>query len=358
MKIMHISDLHLCPLGHIPSSRTECFHQDVADEFNALFTKAEKEQANFIVVTGDLFHIKAPTAYSSRDLNYYTALFKSCKVPVLCIAGNHDLPKANYSLIEDSPYRNLMNSLSYDGGWCDLSLKIKSASADGISPPLLNQVIFVGIPYTCNREYLKTYSDLMLKKLTVSGYMEISSDNRFICLLTHVDAFPDAKSASFFKGMTFEELAELFPYANMIMNGHIHCSFAPFVTSQGIIISKPWSMGRVVKDYFNQENDLIKHVPNYSFIEINPVEGQWGVNVEYKEIPHKPFSQVFIPDLLKKDLEKNQKVLNFVESLKSGVFDKNSGYFNLSDPETFMNSLNLSTEIQDIIREYLTRGED
>jgi hypothetical protein len=90
-------------------------------------------------------------------------------------------------------------------------------------------------------------------------------------------------------------------------------------------------------------------------IDINPVGEEWGVNVVYKEIPHKPFSQIFIPDLLKKDLEKNLKVQNFVESLKSGVFDKNSGYFNLANPEALMNSMNLTVELQEVIREYLGR---
>ena len=95
MRFIHISDVHLGvepDTGKAWSKRRE---QDIWDSFAEVVLEAGRQQVDFLLISGDLFH-KQPLKRELREVNY---LFTQIpKVNVVLMAGNHDYlqPKSYY----------------------------------------------------------------------------------------------------------------------------------------------------------------------------------------------------------------------------------------------------------------------
>ena len=95
MKFMHISDVHL---GVEPDAGKEWSKkraQDIWDSFAETVLEAGRQQVDFLLISGDLFH-KQPLKRELKEVNY---LFEQIpKVKVILMAGNHDYiqPKSYY----------------------------------------------------------------------------------------------------------------------------------------------------------------------------------------------------------------------------------------------------------------------
>lgn len=95
MKFIHISDVHLGvePDAGKPWSKKR--KQDIWDSFAGIIAVAEREQPDFLFVTGDLFHGQP----LKKELKEVDTLFR--KIPntrVMLVVGNHDYlrPKSYY----------------------------------------------------------------------------------------------------------------------------------------------------------------------------------------------------------------------------------------------------------------------
>lgn len=95
MKFIHISDVHL---GIVPDAGKEWSKkraQDIWDSFAEVVLEAGRQQADFLFISGDLFH-KQPLKRELREVNY---LFEQIPdVKIVLVAGNHDYlqPKSYY----------------------------------------------------------------------------------------------------------------------------------------------------------------------------------------------------------------------------------------------------------------------
>lgn len=87
MKLMHIADTHL---GAIPDSQKPWSAKrarDISVTFSNLIAIAGKEQAQLLLIAGDMFH-RTPLKRELKDVNY---LFTTIpKTRIVIIAGNHD----------------------------------------------------------------------------------------------------------------------------------------------------------------------------------------------------------------------------------------------------------------------------
>ena len=359
-KLIHFTDLHLCPLNHIPASRTATYHEDTAEEIRNLFSCIKEEDPQACVFTGDLFHLKNQAAYSPKDLNYYHTLFsqypRNFTRDLCCIPGNHDLPKSSLDLLGDSPYTTLTVPLNEI--FKDLSFRYREWDlGDGWT------FLLFGIPYVqvdrLQGEIKDQFRDFCKNKLeALQRVLGVDPKKIITGLMLHVDAFPDASAVKFWKTLAFDEVCGMFPGIDLFFFGHIHYSFDPYVCDKWgkrQIICKPWSMARVIKDYFNQENDLIKHQPSYALVTIETVGDAWGVKIEYKEVPHKPFDQVFQKDSFSKQIQKSQEISGFIQSLKDGSNGNIKELFCKLKPEEILGAMTIEQEVMNIIQEYMQR---
>jgi hypothetical protein len=139
--------------------------------------------------------------------------------------------------------------------------------------------------------------------------------------------------------------------------GHIHASFAPWQDPvRNVTISKPWSIGRVIKDYFNQTEVLEKqHIPAYSVTEIEDTPDGLALNMYYKPIPGiKNGLDIFQLDSLQTQLEKSKEIQQFIQGLRQQISSKDDVFFT-ENPMAYLQKLNLQKEVFDIVTEYLNK---
>lgn len=341
MKICHFTDVHLSPLGHVPQSRTDSYHSDVATELFELKQALIREKPDFIVYTGDLFHLKNQSAYSPRDMNYYESLLKDFP-PFAAIPGNHDLPKSAYQNVKDSPYTTMCQMLPQT---------IRDISGKYADIPLMGdfrKIRIVGIPYVAAHSFREAVQNFLAGVNILDD-----SEPTMYGFLIHVDATPNKILVTLWDSFSYQELADIFPKNSILFMGHIHASFPPWRDPvRNVTISKPWSIGRVLKDYFNTCDILeTQHKPSYSVTEIKTVAEGTLINMYYREIPCKAGSEIFVKESLQTQLEKSKEIQDFITSLKNS--GTGSDIFFTSDPMTYLNGLNLQKEIFDTIQEYL-----
>ncbi|MFA5071284.1 MAG: metallophosphoesterase [Candidatus Pacearchaeota archaeon] len=350
-KIIHFTDLHLSPLNHIPQSRTKDYHEDVRQEIEIMKQTFKDEAADATCFSGDLFHLKNQAAYSPRDLNYYQRLFADFP-PMFCIPGNHDLPKSAVVNLPDSPYKTLTDLLP--GVFRNLSYPFY------VNIPLpfkkFTNMCVIGLPYL-NVPAMKEF----FKNFNPAGYGNATGDNLYV-FLVHVDATPQPMAIKLWESFTYQELTDLFPDNSILLMGHIHLSFPPFQNvAKNVITSKPWSVGRVIKDYFNQ-TDILEHlhIPSYSVITLDEDETGFKFGMNYKPFPNfKPSSEIFDLVSLQLQLEKSQEIQKKLMDLKQDVSEisKSSSFF-ISDPMVYLQGINLQKEVFDIIVEFLNKTKD
>ena len=109
---LHITDPHWNPLGKIPQSRTETYFEDESLEYQSLRAHLARHPGAPLLISGDLFNIKAQAQYSPESCNSYrerlSQLTQSSPQgnPIYTIPGNHDLPSSSLKEIQRSIYLN------------------------------------------------------------------------------------------------------------------------------------------------------------------------------------------------------------------------------------------------------------
>lgn len=95
MKFIHIADVHLGAKPDADKTWGAKRKQDIWDSFAEVIAVAEKEQPDFLFITGDLFHAQP----LKKELKEVNALFAGIpQTKVILLAGNHDYlrPKSYY----------------------------------------------------------------------------------------------------------------------------------------------------------------------------------------------------------------------------------------------------------------------
>jgi hypothetical protein len=341
---LHVTDTHFSPLNKAPQSRSASYNDDVAFELNAFNDILKKEKPDCILFSGDFFHLKSQDSYNPGDINYYSKFLTEWDLPIYACPGNHDLPKASYDLVEKTAYRNLTLTVPklFDLPW-------RSCQITKWETPV-GPVVITGIPYFPLAQLFDKLKELDEAITPVRG---------FKIVLLHTDALPNDLKVSFFQTCSWGDLQNLLPHAHLLCLGHIHMSFPIYsgmspLTGEPQFISKPWSFGRVVKDYFQNPEILEhQHKPSYADIKLYSEDGgPLQVEIEYKVIPHRPFSQIFNPESLKRELESSGKISQFIQSLRSehGSLDN---AFRVEDPQEYLRKSNIPDTVRALIEKYL-----
>lgn len=336
MKICHVTDTHFSPLSHIPESRSLDFVKHVTNKINAFIDQVHDNEVDYVIHTGDIFHLKTSSRYSPEDINYFSSLFSRLKTPVFSIPGNHDLQRSSFDNIEKSAYKTFVSATN----WYDISYQWVELDSDFGVP-----IRLYGFPYRP--------LDIFLEDLASVNEQNTERQSLNIALV-HCDAIPDLNGLNIlYKMVDYETLLSIGSNFHIFLQGHIHQSFPIYKnveTKQ--IISKPWSFMRAAKDYYVTTEILeFQHRPSWSMFTFG---SSGNVDVKYVEIPVEPFNVAFDGDGLKKQLQDNYKIKSFLESIKLST-ENGDNPFKIQSPEDVLKSMSIDREVLELINEYLGR---
>lgn len=351
----HITDLHFNPLGRIPQSRSETYHEDTSYEWKGFCHSLEENNVDSVLISGDLFNLKNQSLYSPSDMNYYRGLVGALPADVLTTPGNHDLPKSSLDLIAGTAYQNMVDgtknvtNLIFD-------TKHYPVVVPGVENGLLN-VFVTGIPYLPFEKF----------KDTLSKVNDMLADKKGIhIIMMHPDALPRDDLPMHFDTMSYAEILEAVPNGHVFCFGHIHASFPVYnrvnqKTGRAQMVSKPFSFARIVKDYFASADDIENlHRPMWSKITIyttasepGKITGTIGIDIEYQELPYVPFERAFIRDTLRQEIEKSGRVSGFISKLRQD-YGSVQNAFEVETPEEFLNRAKVPDRIRAVVDSYLS----
>lgn len=347
LRIAHFTDPHLCPLANKFASRTDDFHEQIDAKWQAMCDMFEQGEVDHVVLSGDLFHLKAQSNYLPRDTNRATAKLEAVGRPLSIIPGNHDLPKSSIDNYDQTTFKasiraakNVLDVSMSDNG----QLEFKNHYVkflDGRSSP----VVVTGLPYVSMSKFPET-----VEAFNMSGALD---PNAFNITMLHVDALPRKDALPLpFETYIWKDLVAMFPHSDVLCLGHIHQSFPMEVhqTTAGkqTIISKPWSFSRSVNDVYVRSEVLEnQHRPAFALfdIDVNTRQTQAG----YFEIPHAQFRDAFNPKTLSKEIKENEKIMGMVTTLKDLIMAHHTGGSMGESPLAVMNELAQKQQISEEI---------
>jgi len=116
VNIVTAADFHFC--DHSPSSRKDDYVETLFGKLEQIRVLCKKTESKFLLIPGDLFHIKTASKNSHRLVQRLMKKFEQfhsfdCR-PVL-IAGNHDLSFSNLESLEKQPLGVLLSSGCIEG---------------------------------------------------------------------------------------------------------------------------------------------------------------------------------------------------------------------------------------------------
>lgn len=355
-RFFHITDAHNSPLGRIPSSRTENYFKDTEREYQNLHIASVELKAQAVASSGDWFHLKSQALYHPESMSYTADKMEQFDIPFIHIPGNHDLPNSSYEEIKKSAYFSVMRMTS---NAIDLST---STSEDGNSIQLTPRswtppdsqtsfpITFWGLPYF-KKERLLAEMDALNERMTESGINVV---------LLHGDFFPDGYPNPFVEPIFYSELCRRIGKANIFCLGHIHESYSVHTQAseqngRPQFISKPWSWGRVVRDY-HQSTEVLenRHKPSFACVTAFISEtGAVAVDIQYGVIPHRPFEEVFLRESVVEEIKTSVTTSEYIQKLREGLAESE-----ISDPQSFLDG-RLETQpqrVREIINDHLQRA--
>ncbi|MEM0302754.1 MAG: exonuclease SbcCD subunit D [Archaeoglobaceae archaeon] len=107
MKFAHFADLHLGYEQYNQNWRAE----DFASAFKKSAELAVRENIDFVIIAGDLFHRSVPSPKTLNDAIEVLKIFKSQNIPVFAVEGNHDKSireMSAYHLLESLELLNVL----------------------------------------------------------------------------------------------------------------------------------------------------------------------------------------------------------------------------------------------------------
>ncbi len=289
------------------SHRLDDVRKTFTSKFEEIYNWAERDAAEAIILTGDIFNNKNPRNISHDFMSFVCKLLSEAPCPIYSIIGNHDVLYNDITRIDKHPLGVLF--------------------ASGLIKPLCSQSFTrEGEPMVSIRGYNYgfDFNTLNLSK---------DSDSVHIAI-THCHA--SQEGGSLFgneKIWSFKELEKL--KANYILNGHDH---TPYSNSKfGITtLLRPGGLFRASRGKEDRER----------LIKITKIDTK-KLKTYTLVLPYKKSDEVF--DFTTKELldDENQQIAEFVGQLSETNFKSAKS---VSDE---LDEMNISKDIRAVVNGYL-----
>lgn len=144
MKIIHCADLHLdSPFSELDVSKAEIRRNDIREAFGKIIALCKDEQADALIISGDLFDSKR---ISKLTVDFIISKFAEIpNIPVFIAAGNHDpkTPRSYYNLTEWGKNVHIFDTTLEKTEVCGTIIAGISFGSDALSEkPLLTEENF------------------------------------------------------------------------------------------------------------------------------------------------------------------------------------------------------------------------
>lgn len=290
-----------------------------------------------VLIPGDLFHLKNPRAYTPADIISKSHMIEGLGVPVLTIAGNHDLESSSRENLRRSPYFLLTQTAR---NMVDLSegLTYTTSTPGGIP------IHVHGIPYI-HLDQLDPELAEVDAKAKENGGINI--------LLLHADITPNEAPPLIWETRSSSDLLKAIPHVQIVALGHIHLGFPvqSQISTAGVsqTILKPWSFTRVVNDLYVRAATLEhSHRPAVALIHLDEQQGR--AKFEYRTLEHRPFTEVFEQESLARDEVANEKIKRHVAQIGNSLAELQEMRFH---PGEIVSRLQISARLKDTLLRYL-----
>ena len=275
---MQINDIHLS--DRPPAARKSTYKDEVFHKLRQSLAYADRNDLDLVVLTGDIFHQRSPSRVSHDLVNTLIGVLHSCKTPIICVEGNHDLPHSKHS-ISAYPFTTLVEARCFD--WLR-------------EPEVIGGIRFIPISAEDGTVFRELWSDIELSK------------DRVNVIVAHGPLFPPGSTAPF--DYIDTALLDNKP-STLVVYGHIHDVHGIYRV-RDMVYCNPGPLGR--GEYVLE--------PEYPNIAIHRFEDPLLCDMAWKSdiirAPgSKPAAEVFTIEQRETEVKVNKAMEDFIGSMSS-----------------------------------------
>lgn len=284
MKILYMTDTHI--RGTSPRSRTDDFEKAIRDKIEEVIEIARSEEVDLVLHGGDLFD--RPNL-SPAIVRKFARIFRHLPVPLLTIAGNHDIYGHNPATIE----RTMLGLLDAFGAirLIHEGERIKWEK-DGVTVQISGQPFHYDLDkrdpqmdYCVQNEHAADYCIHMVHGMLV--------DRAFSDSVPHTvvhDVWSDS--------------------VDVLLTGHYHAGF-PLQHRNGKYIVNPGAMARI-----NNHRSEIKRIPQVALLELSKA----GIDIRLIPLQcAKPGQEILDRSYIEQESYRQEKLAEFVQIVDSSA---------------------------------------
>lgn len=266
-KIAFIKDLHLM-LGLVkPLSRTDSFHNDMRVKHLSLRDKLKEREVTHIILTGDIFQVKAPSRYDLNAIALYDELFLDIwgDFEIYTIRGNHDI-----YMTKDGVHKKSIFEVGLTHCWYK--------TLEG-SPLVLDDLVVYGVDFRKDVEELKSELELLSEEAINHNFL-----GKKTAVVVHEHLVPSTKDMFLNSYILYDYFSDL--NFDIVVGGHLHKGY-PTTQVGEVTIINTWSFCRLVRDHYSVNE---KHKPCFTYVH---VEDNSIVETKNIAVRFRPYDSAF-----------------------------------------------------------------
>lgn len=214
-RFLHFADCHL---GYWQYNHKERYN-DFARAFTDIIETARREQVDFVLLAGDLFHKRSIEALTLNQAMNGLERLKTAGIPCIAVEGNHELAYQNERIgwVEMLAARQLLTLLNPEFAGGAPQLKAYANRKGAYFDPVPGLRIY-GLRYygSSTATAIANYAEAMVA--------QPATDIEYTIFITHAGVegvIPDATG-----GLSLREWSVLRPHVDYLALGHVHKPFA------------------------------------------------------------------------------------------------------------------------------------
>jgi len=320
IKFITFTDVHISDIN--PENRKGSYRDDILHKLKQIKAVGKKLNVDFFICAGDLFNLKAPMRNSHELTSLLIELFKSFPAPIYMTEGNHDLRNDSYEQFDKQPLNVLYKSgaltqLRNEEVW-DRENKF---SINLRSFPFVEEPNFEDIPKSKNDEFS-------------------------VCVL-HLYSTKKGGDLYGKKLFSYDEIAELSD--DIFVLGHYHIDQGVEVIRRSSKEQHFINVGAISRGSLSE--DSIKRIPKISLVTIDENKKP---KIQIVKLKVRPAEEAFYIERKKKQKEKIEKAVEFVEKLKTELEEKETDIDKIDDQ---IKDINIGQNIIDRVKHYMDEAD-
>jgi DNA repair protein SbcD/Mre11 len=281
MKFIFATDFHI--MGSSPNSRVDDYPRAILKKIEEVFSIAEDENVDFLLLGGDLFETyNVSTSVIRKTLEW----FKDRNIPIISILGNHDL----HGHTMDTFYRSAMSIL-------DITDFVDILDVD-------EKRSLRGLHY-----YNGLEKDLDINNEPSEKMQEILNGNEMIWVVHGMISDMNLPHVS--RNVLINDV-RVGENTKLVLSGDYHAGFPVVERNDGVIFANPGSLSRTSLAKENLDRSI-----QVALIEYDPEDLDAFIDIKYIELKSALSSDKIFDLAAHKEIkERREETFSYIEKLK------------------------------------------